>query len=312
MRWKGRLRGAFAAIAMLIVFFFLARALLRNWQEIPFGEIQFDLKLVVLSYCCMFAYFSVSAFAWKYLIRVCGGKLSFGRSWQVLATSQLGKYVPGKVWFALGRIYLADRSGVPKRVTLLSIILETVLLLITGGALGLLTVVSPLTESPVLRVSAAFVILLVGLLLLHPRVFRRCVDWLMKRLKREAVDVNLTYSGILILIMIYCACWFWPGLGFFLLVKSFYDVEVARWSAFLGIFAVAWLAGFVSLVTPSGLGVREGIMSSLLAIYMPVSMAVIVALVARLWATVAEGVFFLVSAPAVRAWGPQKTRAGRI
>ena len=61
----------------------------------------------------------------------------------------------------------------------------------------------------------------------------------------------------------------------------------------------AWLAGFFSFVTLSGLGVREGILSYFLSTIIPTPQALAVALVARLWTIIAEltGVIFV--------WGKQ-------
>lgn len=310
--WRGRVRTILAVLVIAVVFFFLGRGLWTNWRRIPFDQLQFDYRFVILSYICMIAYFSVSAFAWVRLLAVYGTGLSFLRSFQIIATSQLGKYVPGKIWFALGRMYLAKRLGVPERISIITMTLETLLLLITGTMIGVLTVAAPWVHNLTLRSFLAALVLLAGLGLLHPRAFGRFVDFAMRRLRRESVEMNLTYSGILLLVVVYCVCWFFPGLGFFLMVKSFYDVGVVEAPLFIGVFAVAWLAGFVTVLAPSGLGVREGVMTSLLAPHMPISMAIIVALVARVWGTLAEVAFFSISLPAVRKWNPAKMEVGKL
>jgi hypothetical protein len=103
--------------------------------------------------------------------------------------------------------------------------------------------------------------------------------------------------------VLYFVVWLWQGIGFFLLIRSFYEIEIAQWPFFWGIYTLAWMVGFLSLLTPGGLGVREGIMTFFLSLYMPVSMAIIVALLARVWNTIAELAFFSISSPGMRRWG---------
>ena len=51
---------------------------------------------------------------------------------------------------------------------------------------------------------------------------------------------------------------------------------------------MAWAIGFLVFLTPGGLGVREGALALLLAPFLPSPLPAVVALLARLWWTVAE------------------------
>ena len=53
-------------------------------------------------------------------------------------------------------------------------------------------------------------------------------------------------------------------------------------------FALAWVIGFLSFLTPGGLGVREGLLSLLLSSYMPAPQATLIALICRVWMLSAE------------------------
>ncbi|HIE28083.1 TPA: methyltransferase domain-containing protein, partial [Candidatus Poribacteria bacterium] len=74
----------------------------------------------------------------------------------------------------------------------------------------------------------------------------------------------------------------------FLFVKSLSPLSWIKFPAMMGAYALAWTVGFLSVITPSGLGVREGILSLLLAVYMPTATATLVALLSRIWSTMAE------------------------
>ncbi len=88
--------------------------------------------------------------------------------------------------------------------------------------------------------------------------------------------------------MTYLLLWGCCGLAFFLFIKSLSPVEWSQLPVIIGIYATAWTIGFLSFITPSGLGVREGMLSLLLTVYLPPATATLVALLSRLWSTLAE------------------------
>ncbi|MBI5957020.1 MAG: hypothetical protein HY871_08465, partial [Chloroflexi bacterium] len=49
------------------------------------------------------------------------------------------------------------------------------------------------------------------------------------------------------------------------------------------VFAASYVIGFLSLLTPSGLGVREGVMILLLAPAFSLPVATVISIVSRLW-----------------------------
>ena len=87
---------------------------------------------------------------------------------------------------------------------------------------------------------------------------------------------------------VYLLLWGLLGAAFFLFIKSFYPVTASQLFTVTGIYATAWSIGFLSVITPSGLGVREGILSVLLTSILPPATAMLVALLSRLWTLSAE------------------------
>jgi uncharacterized membrane protein YbhN (UPF0104 family) len=55
-----------------------------------------------------------------------------------------------------------------------------------------------------------------------------------------------------------------------------------------GGFPLAWVIGFVTLFAPSGLGIREAVATALLAVFVPVSVAGVIAVAFRLFQVLAE------------------------
>ena len=55
-------------------------------------------------------------------------------------------------------------------------------------------------------------------------------------------------------------------------------------------YAFAWIIGFLSFLTPGGLGIREGLLGLLLANYILIQQATLAALLCRVWGLSAEGI----------------------
>ena len=105
---------------------------------------------------------------------------------------------------------------------------------------------------------------------------------------REKIKISLEYKDILILLSIYLFLWLIIGGAFFCLVKSVYYVEFSEAIFLWGIFSISWVVGFLSFITPGGMGVREGLLAILLSMYMPITVAIIISLIVRVWSVAGD------------------------
>jgi uncharacterized membrane protein YbhN (UPF0104 family) len=87
--------------------------------------------------------------------------------------------------------------------------------------------------------------------------------------------------------------WMIFGVAVYFLINSFYQIDLQQTVVLCGIFALSVLAGIASFFVPAGLGVREGVQSYLLGLFIPLSAAVLISLVMRAWMILGEtGCFF--------------------
>jgi uncharacterized membrane protein YbhN (UPF0104 family) len=78
------------------------------------------------------------------------------------------------------------------------------------------------------------------------------------------------------------------GIGFYLFVDAVYPVA-PRYILFLtGALAISSTLGLIAIFAPSGLGVREGALVYLLSLMMGTPVAVIIAVLTRIWMTLIE------------------------
>ena len=103
----------------------------------------------------------------------------------------------------------------------------------------------------------------------------------------------------------FVALWALYILAFGLFVRSL-QPDASLQAAFA--FPLAMNIGLLAIVLPGGLGVREGVMTGLLAMSgIPIGDAASIALLARLWFTLGEGFIFLV-AVVLRWRGTRRTQ----
>jgi uncharacterized membrane protein YbhN (UPF0104 family) len=81
-------------------------------------------------------------------------------------------------------------------------------------------------------------------------------------------------------------------------VDAVFPVPLGQLLFVAGALACSNILGLLALFAPSGLGVREGVLVSLLSVVMPAPVAVVIAVLTRLWMTFVEigmiGVVYLI------------------
>lgn len=287
--------GSFIIVALLC--FFMGRILVQNWRNIPFAELHFNGWWIILSLICLFASFTLSALIWVKLLKGLGTKVGLVRAMKSIALSQVGRYAPGRIWSYIGRAELGKVYAIPRTSSAVGLFVETELLVISASIafLGGLAFSFGQWKVVALPHSLYFLLLLIPfeIAFLHPTVTKRLAGPLLRIFHREAPTVTLHYKVLLMLTLLYVIAWYLSGIGFYFMTKAVYPI---KWSACIAISAAypaAWLVGFLSLITPSGFGVREGILVLLLTPLIPTPMAITLSFLARIWTTAFEGICFL-------------------
>ena len=86
----------------------------------------------------------------------------------------------------------------------------------------------------------------------------------------------------------YAASWLMLGIAFVLFVSAFAPVPGESLVKTAGTVAAAYLAGYLFVLTPAGLGMRETAMFVLLGQFLGPTEALVVAVLSRVWFTAAE------------------------
>lgn len=245
----------------------------------------------------------LSVNAWL-LLRCMGLSLSYPAVLRVFYLSQMAKYLPGSIWTLPSRAFFYRQMGVPMMQSGGAVLWETALML-SGAicvALAGLTGWQAGTYYP--AVIVALVTLPVGvvgvrLCLVSPRV-RRMVTWLplpeSVSARLVTLMTQLTLRHVFWLTMSYVINWLIIGFAFMILVYSVTpELDQMSLLYLTGLFAGAWTIGFLSFLTPGGIGVRDGLLVLGLSAALQDPLPFMVSVLARILWTVAEVIGLVVS-----------------
>jgi hypothetical protein len=259
-----------------------------NWQVLAGAELSFDAPRLAASLLLMTLVGAVPPLLWARIMRdALGIELGWRAGYWIWTVSQVSRYLPGGVWNYLSRVVLCSREGIPAVRTTLSLYLEIVLILV--AQIGAFVLTLPFWPQQVAPLYWTLLIIPLGLSAVHPAVLGRVLGWLARvRGEREPVPLRLSTGWLLDTLPGYLGAALVGGAAFYLLVSSIYRVPLALLPVLAGVVNISTTVGFLVLIAPSGLGVREGVLAFLLSLYLAAPVAVTIALASRVWLAVAE------------------------
>lgn len=307
------MRKAWQRAAQVIVFAlalgFLAALVRSQWQELRRYPWQLEPVWLLASYIPWAVSMALEIFMWRaILLRIASGArpadalarpLSWRRAAQIWFLSNIIRYIPGNIWQPLGMVQLCAEAGIPTAVTLTSVVVHQAL---SGLAVTVMGTVyfAWVGWGEVLRALIPLIIALpVIMLTLRARWLEAALNWGLRRLGRAPLRIHLTSRALAALTLGYIASWSLVGLGFAALVRALTPIGWSALPHLVASFALAWLIGYLSLLTPSGLGVREGALIWLLKGVLTLPVATLASLAARLWFISAE---VMATIPAFIGW----------
>ncbi len=289
-----KIKNILGSIILVIIFYFLFLNLSQNWDELSANMGNLDISLLIISFLFLLIFYLFHTFVWIQILKRQGHSISFKEAFKIRSLSEIGKYTPGKVWHIIGRTYLSSKLKIPKITTLTSMVIETLLMLISAGFFVVFFSLNSQDPKTIL----IFMLTILGLLIIRTKYFEKVLNKLLKKVKKitNEIKINISLKFTLFLLIFYLIGWLIIGHSLFFIIKSIYP-QIAYSLIFIisGIFAASWALGYISFLTPGGLGVREGIMVLLLYPYLPNALATIVPIIIRLLTILTELVLAAIS-----------------
>jgi len=234
------------------------------------------------------------------VLRAITVRLHFTTAYWIFLISNLGRYLPGKLWQIGAAALFGQRLGFSGKDMAASMVVYQ-LYLIPAGAILVLAGggLPPPYDTGILQWTAWILVAALAFAAVWPHVILKILRplarlagiepdrWRIELVRRLAVAVQCLFAWICLSIAF--------GLFVMAVTPTSADFLVPLARAFIA----SYLIGYLALLAPGGLGVREGAIAFLLTPMVGPGPAAGLALLSRLWITVTE---LIALVPAIR-WG---------
>ncbi len=290
MKVGAGVRRLLTGLLIVVAFGFLFATAAANWQDLETYDWEIDPLLVVGSLAAHVAVLVWGVIVWSRVLH-CFPRADVGLSalMKIWFLSSAARYVPGKIWQFVAAAQLSRDAGFSAALMLTSLVIHTGFALLAAGVvaaatlpastLGLETLPEWVPPVSALAIAVGFS---------HPAVLRFGVGLIPRALHRDVVGWDASWLDGLRLLALSVFSWIFYGGAFYLFVAALTPLEIGVMVPLTGVNALSFLAGYLVLLAPAGLGIREAAMTVLLSPYIPTGVAAAIAILSRIWTIAAE------------------------
>jgi hypothetical protein len=280
-----------------IVLWFVGGRLVEQWKLFrgtPTEALHPRWALIALSCVVVFATYAVLIETWRRILTAWGETLSFVDAARIWSLANLGRYMPGvNQVFTIGAVAeLARRRRISPVAAAGSAVINTAVNIATGFVVALAAGWQAVDRLSGGHASLGIVIVLglgAGLLLL-PVILPQLLVLVRRLTGRDLVLGALPRRAVYHAIVGNVIAWGMYGIAFQCFVCGILGVWTGSTVAYIAVWAVSYVLGYLAILVPAGLFVRESAMINALTLLQLTTLgaAGIVAVSARLWMTVLE------------------------
>ena len=212
----------------IVVFGFLVLTVVDQWSEIQSKGVHFHVLWLIPAFVVLPIFYALSALGWDLILRFLGYRIGLGRAQVAWGQPLLARYVPGSVLYVLGRVLLSERAGVPRRITIASIVYEQAISAISAvGVAAYFFINHPDLQGQPLR-WAVLLLVPLGIAILHPRVFGPLADRVLRAFGREPLPEVVSLTGVIVLLLFYACNWAVIAVGIYCVARSVSEIPAQR------------------------------------------------------------------------------------
>ena len=286
-KWMRVAQWLFAALVVL----FASVAIAKRWDMIGgrLATLHVQWTPLLEASLLVFAAYAVLIETWRRVLSAWDTELPWWTAARIWFAASLGKYIPGNLWSLAALGVMARETGASSLAAAGSSIIVNVFNLVSGLVL-VLVFASRLVPHP--AVFAAVAALSVGGVLAAPYSLPALVRIACRLTKRDIPLPVIPASTVWWSLAGTGFAWCAYGVAFRLFAIALLGGNAVHGAfvLYIAAYTAAYIVGFITLIAPAGLGVREaGIWEALPLLGLTTyGDAVIVAVVSRLWLTILE------------------------
>lgn len=279
----------------LVALFFIFRLISPNLSNIKSELTTINIPVLFLGIVCFLGYYLFRTVLWHEIIKHKGVSLPLRETIYLWSISEINRYIPGNIWAFLARGMRFGEKKLSKKELAASLIQESLFVLAGALCISLLSI-SYLTNiqflEPFFRVITPQVLTAIVVFLIILFIFQKHILAVFgKPFERISFLSSFSAAQNAVFLLLSIAALSLFGSGYYFAISSVTPLPVSEFFGISSFAVVALLIGFLSLLTPTGLGVREGVLTFGLAKVLPLSLAGFAALFARIVLILSEVLF---------------------
>ena len=266
----------------IISFIFILKIISGNYLTVLNSIRNINLVFLITGVLCFFVYFLLRSILWQKIIQQKGVSLNIKESAFIFSISEIKRYAPGNIWSFLSRSYLLEKKGLSKKTIFHSILIEAELIVLSCLLLSYFAIHTLFTNL-FLDISTVLLFLTLSVLFIFSNKLK----------KFSNLFSNFSPANNFYLLLISIPTFFFFGLATYFSMISIISINLYYVTEYISIFILSLLIGYLSIITPMGLGVREGAITYGISRFINNSLAATVAIFGRIVFIVSELIFLL-------------------
>lgn len=297
LNWK-IIYSAVSILATILILFFIYKKIYGSISDIDFHVLNIKWAYIFISFIFVPVWFFLLSYAYKVLLKNMDAEISVIDAMRIIGISTFGRYIPGKVWFTVGRTLLAEKLGISKRKAFTAVIIETIYQIFTGMLFIIILAVKQYDLPNITYFS--FVLAFILLSVFNPQLFADILNFFLKKMNKEILTIKMNLLNRAYIMLVYTAMWVFFGLQFMFLAEAITPIsDIVRTTA---VYPVSWVFGFIVIFLPSGLGVREGAIIYFMSQILNAPTAIIISALSRVQMTLSEILFLFTLIGSKKLW----------
>lgn len=285
--WRARALNMVRLVFVVAVLAAVVYTAVKEWSEVRDTLASLAWSSLALSLIMVLAGLGAQTLSWRAALTDLGQRVPTRTAAQVYLLGLLAKYLPGSLWSFVLQMELGRRANISRARAFLAGIVSLALSTTAALVLGALAL-------PVLFRAGGWITILllilapISLFCAHPAVLTWLIQRFLRLTRRPPLDQPLRWRGVGVVVGWSALAWVCFGIHLWLLADAAAAPGLAGLVRCTGAFALALTAGIFAFLSPSGLGVREGIITAALLPYVQPGVALGIALASRVIFTVAD------------------------
>ncbi|RJQ26160.1 DUF2079 domain-containing protein [Candidatus Parcubacteria bacterium] len=272
----------------ILSFYFIFKVIFSSFDKLKLDINSVNIPVFGLGIICLTVFYFIRSLIWKMILEKMGYGTELVSSIYLFSFTEIRKYIPGNIFSFASRVDVFNkRFNIPHK-TLIKLIFVDFLIMVVSSAFisipGFMYVKNILFKQGSLNYFNSS-ILLFGLFLGFVLVF----FYLFKKYRFLGLKKTfLKYVPFFDIFLVSCLMWVFFGIGSYFISASLAYIDLQLFIYICSFLVLTWFIGYISLITPAGLGVREAILIAGLSNILPLYVTSLIAVVSRISMIVAE------------------------